>query len=251
MPLPQVYGLRQFRKAHGRVRRRRSTTGAVEPSARLPSNTGPLQPSPRQPARRRGPSHPEKAADSPRTKRQEEQGETGSGSSAGRRSRSPTTVAFGRSAEASGPLSGGGRSARSTEDETAAECEGQVARNQRMEVKAEMLQRALANMRKKARFDAVSYDIWASSSFAARPQRCRFVSRVRFLRISSIKLQCVRSVLIYPQACRAVTDDERAHTWCAFVGRNMGTVQKRPVVTSFCLGQSNTRKSHEVENTKL
>lgn len=85
-------------------------------------------------------------------------------------------MAFGRSVEASGSVSGGERSFRPAEDEKAADGGGPVDRNQRVEVKAEMLQRALANMRRKARLDAASCDTWVCSCVAA-PAAVSFRSR--------------------------------------------------------------------------
>lgn len=60
-------------------------------------------------------------------------------------------MCFGRTVEASGSLSGGGRTARSADGGAYSGVEGQPTRDQTAEVKAEMLQRALANMRSKAR----------------------------------------------------------------------------------------------------
>lgn len=56
-------------------------------------------------------------------------------------------MCFGRSVEASGPLSGGARTVRSVGGGAASVVEGQATKDQT----AEMLQRALANMRSKAR----------------------------------------------------------------------------------------------------
>lgn len=149
-----MYGLRQFRKTQTQDRRRRrrgsAAGGASEPTPGVPSITSA---GPRRPVRRRRPSLQSDAAYSPRIKRQE-QGKNSSSSSVGRTSRSPTTaVCFGRSVEASGSLSGGGGgvTGRSVDGGANSGVEGQPTRDQTVEVKAETLQRALANMRSKAR----------------------------------------------------------------------------------------------------
>lgn len=71
-------------------------------------------------------------------------------SSVGRRSRSPTTVAFGRGVEASGSFTDGGGAVRSATNGkyTAAE-EVLEAKSQSAEAKADRLQGALASMRSK------------------------------------------------------------------------------------------------------
>lgn len=102
-------------------------------------------------------------------------------------------MAFGRSVEASGPLNGGGRSVRPAEDEKAAEGGGPVDRNQRVEVKAEMLQRALANMRKKARFDALLYYIWLCSCFAAPNSGVDSYPESDILRVRLVSIYLKRS----------------------------------------------------------
>ncbi|CAN0497120.1 unnamed protein product, partial [Ectocarpus sp. 12 AP-2014] len=79
----------------------------------------------------------------------EEQG--GRSSFTPRGSRSPTTGEFGLTAvEAKGSVSGSGRVAQSG-DENFPAVQGQEAKQQMTDVKAETLERALANMRKKAR----------------------------------------------------------------------------------------------------
>ncbi|CAM9206973.1 unnamed protein product [Ectocarpus sp. 6 AP-2014] len=79
----------------------------------------------------------------------EEQG--GRSSFTPRGSRSPATGEFGLTAvEAKGSVSGSGRVARSG-DENFPVVQGQEAKQQMADAKAEMLERALANMRKKAR----------------------------------------------------------------------------------------------------
>lgn len=149
----QVYGLRQFRKTQSqdRRRRRRSAERASEPAPGIPSNTTASRTSPRRPVRRRRPSHRVDAAVHRPRPRPQEQGENSSSSNVGRASGSPTTVCFGRSVEASGPSSGGRRTARSVDGEANSVAEGQPTRDQNVEVRAEMLQRALESMRSKVR----------------------------------------------------------------------------------------------------
>eukprot|EP00903_Cladosiphon_okamuranus_P015241 g14087.t1 len=148
----EVYGLRQFRKTQSQDRRRRrSAAGAVEPAPGIRSSTSASRTSPRRPARRRRPSlRGDAAVHSPRIKRQE-RGKGSSSSSVGRANRSPTNVCFGRSVEASGPSSGGGRTARSVDGAASSVVEDQPTRGEKAEVRAEMLQRALENMRSKAK----------------------------------------------------------------------------------------------------
>lgn len=87
-------------------------------------------------------------------------------------------MCFGRSVEASGSLSGGGGiTGRSVDEGANSGVEGQPTRDQTVEVKAESLQRALANMRSKARTlrfeerDGVCSCVLCARSFAGCAQR--------------------------------------------------------------------------------
>ncbi|CAN0543463.1 unnamed protein product, partial [Ectocarpus sp. 12 AP-2014] len=145
----EVYGLRQLRKTQSQDRRPRNKIVAAESTPDTNhSNTGTQQRSSRQPLCRRRASYPDNAAPYPRVTRQEHGGRS---SFTPRGSRSPTTGEFGLTAvEAKGSVSCSGRVARSG-DENFPAVQGQETKQQMTDVKAEMLERALANMRKKAK----------------------------------------------------------------------------------------------------